>query len=352
MRKFVLSLFVLAAVVTAADQVLGRALNRMFDSPRNAAVDDLGAGARRHPQVAITGSSRARNHYAADSMERFLGKRVHNFGRGGQVSSVFQYVAAQLVLAEYVPEVWVIEADARLYRGNADADKLAELLPYVNRSPAITEALGTRSRYEHLKLRSRIYPYNSLALSLLKARLQPTSTVPRNGFRPGRGEISPGTTFESLDEAELFPPVEPVRLLYLRRLVADLRSRGIYVVAVRSPFYPADAKTRSLLAREGRELAAVFASMRVPFIDVSWERYPEFARGALYADRRHLNEQGALRFSHVIADSIAQLLSRPAPRPRLDEPCITAAGTPRASPGAVSAGRIAARASAPAAHGC
>ena len=158
-----------------------------YQSPGNA-TSDLGAGARRRPQVAIGGSSRARNHYVADSLERFLGKRVHTFGRGGQFSSLFQYAVAGLVLAESVPEVWVIEADARLYRGS-DSDKLAELLPYATRNAAVRAAISTRSRFERVKFWSRIYPYNSLALNLLKRRISPTWVVPRNGFSALHGDV-------------------------------------------------------------------------------------------------------------------------------------------------------------------
>jgi hypothetical protein len=351
-RKFLLSLAAFALLVFGIDRALGRALRWMYESPGGAEVDDLGTGARRHPQIAISGSSRARNHYVADSLEQYLGKRVHTFGRGGQFSSLYQYSVAQLVLTESTPDVWVIEADARLYRGS-DSDKLAELLPYATRNAAIREAVTTRSRFERVKFWSRAYPYNSLALNLVKERLRPTWAVPRNGFHALRGRINPRERVDSLETAEFFPPVDSVKLEYLHGLVDSLRSRGVRVLAVRSPFYAGDTKTRALLQREGRELAAVFASMAVPFIDVSGERYPEFASSEVYANRRHLNEQGALRFSRIIADSITQLLARPAPARPLGAPCIVVAGSPRAAPGISSAGVMAQASSVvPAGHGC
>jgi hypothetical protein len=332
-RKFLLSITAFALLTVVIDRGLGRALRWLWERPGNADVDDLDAGARRRPQIAISGSSRARNHYVADSLERDLGRRVHNFGRGGQFSSVFQYAVAEIVLAQGVPDLWVIEADARLYRGS-DSDKLAELLPYANRNAAVREALATRSRLERLKFWSRTYPYNSLVLNLVRASLFPTRAVPRNGFNAIHGRMKPGDRADPIDAAQFFPPVEPVKMEYLRRLVDTLRARGVRVLAVRSPFYAGDAETRALLRREGQELAAVFASMRVPFIDASWEQYPEFSSPAAFANRRHLNERGALRFSHILADSMSRLLSRPPARAPGAEPCVVTAGAPRSSPGA------------------
>ena len=312
MRRFLLSLTLLGGIVFGLDRAIGTALKRLFDAPGNAELDDLRAGARRKPQIAISGSSRARYHYAADSMEPRLGARVHNFGRGGQFSSIFQYVVAQLVLEETVPEVWVIEADARLYRG--DDGRVSELLPYTPVNDAILRAVSGDSRLARARNWSRIYPYNSLAPRLVAARLAPVKGVPRNGFkvRPGALERR-NAALDPLRESEMFPPVDSVRLDYLARLVAELRDHGVRVMAVRSPFYANDSTSRRLLQREGRELAEVFASLDVPFVDFAGDAYPQFAPAASFADRRHLDEEGALRFSRLIADSIAALRERPAP---------------------------------------
>lgn len=317
MRRFAISLAALMALVFALDRGLGVALRSLFDDRRNGELDDLRAGARRMPQIAISGSSRARYHYVADSMEAQLGARVHNFGRGGQFSSIFQFVVAQLVLEETVPDVWVIEADARLYRG--DDGRVSELLPYAPVNDAIRRAVSGDSPLARARNWSRIYPYNSLAPRLIAARFSPVEAVPRNGFkvRPGALERRRGT-LDPLREAEMFPAIDSVRLDYLARLVSELRDHGVRVMAVRSPFYASDSVSRRLLQREGHELTEVFASLDVPFVDVAGDAYPQFVTAASFADRRHLDEEAALQFSRVIADSIAALRGRPAPPKRND----------------------------------
>ena len=312
MRRFLLSLTALAALVVLVDRAGGALLQRLFDGMENADFDDLRQGARRHPQIAISGSSRARNHYVADSMEQYLGRRVHNFGHGGQFSSIYQYVVTQLVLEEATPEVWVIEADARLYRGNDG--RVAELLPYTAENAAIRNAVHGSAPLARLKGWSRLYPYNSLAMSIARARLSSPKRVKHGGFRPLRESLADRKrAIDPLTERAMFPPVDREKLEYLARMVNELRGRGVRLIAVRSPFFSNDSLSSALLAREGAELAEVFASLGVQFIDVTPERFPEFAGIAPFADRRHLEETSAIRFSRIIADSVRAIESRTLP---------------------------------------
>lgn len=306
-----LALFLLLLV--AADQAIGWALARMFWSPANTELDDLSPGIRYAPQVVVSGSSRAKTHYVADSLEAYLGKRAYNFGRDGQRSSLYHYAVARMVTAHRVPELWLMEVDEGVFAGEEDTGRLADLLPFADRYPAAREVVEERSATEPLKLWSRIYPYNSLALTLVKSRIRPPGPVARNGFRPLQGELqAPGvaaapTGFASAGGEHGAGPaaeVNPRKLEYLRRTVRELRGRGARVVAVRSPVYPESPEAWRAHRREGERLRALFASLGVRYVDMQAAGDGGFADPALYKDARHLNERGATRFTRALADSL------------------------------------------------
>jgi hypothetical protein len=316
MRILLRRLAVLLLLLVAADQAIGWALARMFWSPANTELDDISPGILYAPQVAVSGSSRAKTHYVADSLGAYLGKRAYNFGRDGQRSSQYHYAVARMVLSHEVPELWLLDVDEGVFAGEEDNGRLADLLPYADRYPAVREVVEARSAMEPLKLWSRIYPYNSLALTLVKSRIRPHGPVARNGFRPLHGELAapgaaaPAGFASAAGEHGPAVKVNASKMDYLRRTIGELRRRGVGVVAVRSPVYPESPEAWRAHRREGDRLRALFARLGVRFVDMQAAGDGGFADPALFSDARHLNEGGADRFTRALADS----LLRGAPR--------------------------------------
>ncbi|HEU0076180.1 MAG TPA: hypothetical protein VFQ76_00950 [Longimicrobiaceae bacterium] len=311
MRTLLRRLAVFLALVVAADQAIGWALARMFWSPANTELDDISPGIRYAPQVVVSGSSRAKTHYVADSLETYLGKRAFNFGRDGQRSSLYHYAVARMMLAHRAPELWLLEVDEAVFAGDEDPGRLADLLPYADRYPEVREVVEERSATEPLKLWSRIYPYNSMALTLVKSRIRPPGPVARNGYRSLQGELAapaggaaPAGFASAAAEHAPAGQVNARKLEYLRRTLRELAGRGVRVVAVRSPVYPESAEAWRAHRREGERLRAMFASLGVRFVDMQAAGDSGFADPGLYKDARHLNERGATRFTRALADSL------------------------------------------------
>jgi len=312
MKRFVLSCLAFAALVWAADQACGAALERMLP----ATTTDLRQGMETHPEVAVLGSSRAEYHYAADTLQRRLGVRVYNFGRSGQASPLFHRAVGEMLLAEHAPRLLVLEVDAATVAGPDDLSRLSVLLPYWRRYPAVKEVVLRRSRFERVKLLSRAYPYNSLVLNMVVQRLR-RHREPRLGFRALHGRADGAG-----DEAPPGPGslrLDTLKVRYVACLVAGMRGHGARVVAVRSPRLLPSARARAEAAAGHRLLARVLGGMRVPFIDFEAAPEPAFRDPALFRDLDHLNEEGATRFTREVADSLRPYLvaaGGPGPVPR------------------------------------
>jgi hypothetical protein len=306
MRRFVLSCLAFAALLWAADRLTGAALDRLLPHT----TTDLRRGMRRHPEVAVLGSSRALYHYAADTLERRLGMRAHNFGVAGQRSPLFHRAVAAMLVAEHPPRLAVLEVDGFTVAGDDDLSHLSVLLPYWRRYPAVKDVVLRRSRWERVKLLSRAYPYNSLALNMVVQRLR-RSTDPRLGFQAlhGRLDLRAEVVASEVAGARL----DPLKVRYLGCLVRGLRAHGVRVVAVRSPSFPASPAERSAADAEHRALAGVLGELEVPFIDFTTADLPEFRDPRFFRDRAHLNEEGATRFTRIVADSLRPWLAAPAP---------------------------------------
>ncbi|MFL5540227.1 MAG: hypothetical protein ACJ8J0_14650 [Longimicrobiaceae bacterium] len=318
MKRFAASCLALGVIVWAADRASGAALERMLP----ATTTDLRSGMELHPEVAVLGSSRAVYHYAADTLQGRLGVRVYNFGRSGQASPLFHRAVGEMLLAEHPPRLLVLEVDASSVAGPDDLSRLAVLLPYWRRYPAVKEVVLRRSRFERVKLLSRAYPYNSLVLNMVVQRLRRRGE-PRLGFRTlhgradGAGGADAATEETPLGPGGMRPEATKVRAVAC--LVAAMRGRGARVVAVRSPRLLPSAAARREAAEGHRLLAGVLGAMRVPFIDFEASPGPAFRDPAYFRDVDHLNEEGATRFTRELADSLRPYLAAaggPGPVPR------------------------------------
>jgi hypothetical protein len=303
MKRFVASCLAFAALIWALDRLAGAALEHTLART----TTDLRRGMDRHPDVAILGSSRAVYHYAADTLQRRLGASVYNFGRSGQSSPLFHRAMAEMLLAEHPPRLAVLEVDAATLSGPDDLGRLSVLLPYWRHYPAVKEVVLRRSRFERIKLLSRTYSYNSLALNMAWQRLRPQSET-RLGFRARHGTAGAGDG-EALPVDTGGTGLDRVKARNFACMVTSLRRHGVRVVAVRSPRLLASGADRAEAVATHRLLAGALAGLRVPFVDFAATPAPEFGDPLLFSDRDHLNEEGATRFTRLVADSLRPFLA-------------------------------------------
>jgi len=307
MRRLLVSLLAMAAVLFALDRAIGAGMERLFRTSTSVEDGDVlrRAWNARAP-IVICGSSRAMHHYAVDSLGDELGIPAWNLGRDGAFGSLYPFGCAGVLLRHYTPRVWILEVERSVVRGPELLARLSCFLPYADDEPVAREVVGLRSREEPLRLLSRTYRYNSLVLSLLSPRLG-KSVRPRRGFLPLEGAYHPPARpapEPRLPESVVWPPVDSLKLRYLRRTIDLLHGRGVVVLATDGPRFARSTDDSLGAVREAHELGRLFAGMNVPFLDLSSERLPQFRDPRLYKDESHLNEAGALQLTRVLADSL------------------------------------------------
>jgi hypothetical protein len=313
MRRILVSLLALSFLLVVADRLVGGAMETLFRrSPSIAEGDQLGRAAAFRAPIVVCGSSRAMHHYVADSLSADLGVPVFNLGRDGAEGTLYPYAVAGTLLRRYVPRLFILDVSAITVSGAEKLDRLACLLPYVDQSPAAAEVVALRSRYEKLRLLSRTYRYNSLVLSLLSPMLGKREPQ-RQGYLPVSGTMKPAAATDAAPVAigGAAVPLDSLKLRYLRKTIALLRARGVTPLAVQSPAWIAGAADRDRALRQGEELRRLFAGLGVRYLRISPLEVPSLGESRLYADPTHLNDEGARRFSHVLADSLRSLESAP-----------------------------------------
>lgn len=316
MRKLLLSLLAMTALLFVLDRAIGAGLERLFRESANPTDGDvLGHAWTMRAPVIVCGASRASHHYVSDSLGVALGAPVFNLGRDGSWGAAYQYGSAGILLNHYTPSLWIMDVDAFIVRTPEMLDRLSCFLPWAHSEPVARELVGLRSHEEPVRLLSRIYPYNSMVLRLAASH-RGQDAAPRFGFLPLVGTM---TQADADREAASAPvaraAVDTLKARFLARAIDALRARGVTVVAVRSPRY---ARAEAAVARErvdGRELREVFARHGVRFLDFSASARPDWAEASLYRDASHLNETGALRFSAELADSLRARNLAPHARP-------------------------------------
>jgi hypothetical protein len=315
LTKLLPRFLIIFLLLVIADQAVGRGLAALYRS----STQDITRGLGDRSAVVILGSSRAHHHYNSEIIGERLGVSVWNYGMNGQFGPTYPYGVMQVILSTYTPRLVVIDVQGPVfYSGPEDFARLSVLAPHAQQ-PAVRDVLAHRSRWESLKLLSRVYPYNSRLLQLINRRDTEAGQDDSRGYigLPGtisdellkRGEpLRVGTQVVPDTGANATSPVDSLKYEYLARMASELHSRGIPLIAVRSPTLVRSEWARARDARHEAELRALFERVNVPFIDFSIRAFPDFDDTRLFRDWVHLNPDGADRFSNAIADSLRRYL--------------------------------------------
>jgi len=145
-----------------ADQAIGFLFRRAYFSQRSGdyfrttyVMDSLQA------PFLVLGGSRAAHHYIPSILDSALGLKVYNTGRDD--NEIFYSLSVfRAVTERYRPSFLILElAPKEMYFARKSYYKLASLLPYYRYHPEIRDIIRLRSKVEHIKLLSAIYPFNS-----------------------------------------------------------------------------------------------------------------------------------------------------------------------------------------------
>lgn len=299
-KSFSLKIIIFLLTVLLADFAIGSLLKRFYfeqkegeDALTTYAIQDVKA------QVLVLGSSRAVNIFDPTVFQSETGHSCFNAGRVGQ-SILYHYAILKSALSRYTPQVVILSVDAWDFaKEKEDYDRVSCLLPYYNDHPEIREVVHLRGPLEKFKMLSYIYPYNSLLLPIIKGICTTKKEKPtlHNGF------VSINKVFDgpvrTIDFNVARKQLDSVKVKTYISLIELCKQKGINLFIVCPP-YMVNAVGRNLSLSTARQLAEVY---NVPYLDYAHdENYA--GRPHLFADFKHLNEQGAREFSRFIAGVI------------------------------------------------
>ncbi len=299
--RFFFRVFIIVSFILICDRGIGILLKNFYFSQESGdgyrttyAIDSTVA------DILVFGSSRANHSYVPEIFEDSLRSTFYNTGRDGNYV-LYNYAIFKAITSRYNPKMIILDIRPEDLAGNAfEYDRLSLLYPYYKSHPEIAEIVNSKSPFEKMKLISAIFPYNSLVFQIAmgnlefnKKRMQDTK-----GYIP-LIEIMKN---EKIDTSEsIVKTIDRNKILALKDIISTCQQKKIELVFVNSP-------TWGVIRDDYCEdrLLELCSENGIPFLDLS--NHPAFiSNPGYFADKSHLNNDGAKLFSKILTDTIRQI---------------------------------------------
>lgn len=248
--------------------------------------------------VIIVGSSRANSHYVPSVFKDSLGMSCFNLGSGGQ-NIYYYYGILGSILERYSPKVIIMDVmGGDIEERKVNTDRLSEFLPFYRSSKSIREMIDLRGPVERIKLLSGIYPFNSQVTSIVYSYLKKGSNphLLMDGYIPLDGIIS-----SPLPEVEREDPVplDMVKVGLVEKIAHWCQQKKVRLVIIVSPRF-----SKFVVRNPSIEsLSDIVSKYDVEVWDYEQDEY-FLSRGDLFRDELHLNHNGAVEYTKMIASKI------------------------------------------------
>jgi hypothetical protein len=296
---FAFKLSVLTVTLIILDFIIGSLLNLFYFKQQSGTLYRTTYSLEKTTaDLIIFGSSTANHNYYPQVFQKRFNLSCYNTGKDG-ISVFYQYAVLKAILKRYSPKMVIYDFDSHEFSDDRrDYDRLSALLPYYKTHPEIRSMVDLKSPYEKLKLRSRIYPFNSMLFTIAigNAELNKKRRGDINGYIPladvWRKPMGDGNTFTNYN-------VDSNKVRIYRLFIQECIKAKVKLYIVCSPLFikPDYVNSSSVL---GKKIAD---ENNIRFFDFAKDstflNNPDF-----FADFSHLNYNGALVFSNKLIDSI------------------------------------------------
>ena len=248
--------------------------------------------------ILIFGASRAQQQYNPLYFEERMHQTCYNVGRDGE--PIFYYYAVlKGILSRHLPKMIILDIENGVFRESESSyDRISILLPFYKSHPEMRSIIELRSPYEKLKLQSRLYPYNSMLLKIVKGNIESEGKQKEdiNGYLPLLRSLN-----ESPRTVDLSKPynLDSNKLNCYKAFINDCIKANIKLYIVNSPYY-----FNSIGKDTSMEIAKYIAyKTPIKFIDFSKNDF--FLKSPhLFDDTVHVNLAGSKIFTNIVIDSI------------------------------------------------
>lgn len=251
--------------------------------------------------IVIFGSSHANRHYVPGVFEETLGKSCYNAGVQGQ-GILFHDALQKIILQRTEPELVVLNIDdIWLYENKGNYDRLSDFYPYYwDYRDILKPVLDLNTKLTDVKMMFKAYQYNSTLVHALRYMLAPQKDF--DGYLPLKGVIKGPAPKEDHADDDPYqpPPLDPNFIAAYKSFIATSKAHKTKLLLVLSPWHEKNDLSGNPSMALLREIAK---SEDVPLLDLYND--PRFVdHDELFNDRSHLNDEGARRFSKIVAEYI------------------------------------------------
>jgi hypothetical protein len=301
--KFFQRLILIASVIVLADWLTGKVLHHYYFLQKQGpgylttyAIDSTRA------KILVFGSSRANHSYVPEIFEKELNNSFYNTGRDG-VYILHNYAVFRAITKRYNPEMIIFDIRPEEMKYNTrEYDMLSVLMPYCSNHPEIKEIADLKGPFEKIKRLSAVYTYNSLIFQIIMGNLERG----KERYSSDKGFVPLSKTMKQmlLDTADNQSfTMDENKLNSLLEINRVCQQNKITLVFVQSPVWR--------ITFDNAGLNNFFAMNGISYIDMS--NIPVFLENPQYfADRYHLNSEGAEVFSKSLATVLKNSSSRKA----------------------------------------
>lgn len=247
--------------------------------------------------LVILGSSRGKYHYIPQTITDSTGYNCQNFSAFSQ--GIFHLYGRYLLISKFSNPQLIIYDIFNEYDIDTEIDYLHyinELKPYIHETPRLKTYIEDIFPLEKYKMFSYLYLYNSNNAYEILSRFRRNDTIPNKGFVGATGILGDKEAYSNT-----YSEADTIKLAYISRLIDEIRQKGSDIVFCISPIYK---ETSSKSYQEFFELAK---QKRVTIFNHLMDKRI-INKNKYFKDHVHLNKEGAILYSTIIAHEIKEYL--------------------------------------------
>jgi len=294
-KKFLLKLFVLLIIIVSADRLVGHVLQSLYFKTKynksyytNYAVNQV------NDDVLIFGASRASHHYIPSILSDSLQMSVFNCGSDGQ-SIFYHYGLLMKIKERYLPKLIILDlSPTDFYKNIYSIEGVKDLTPYYGSNKDLDSLINQISPFEKFKMVSMCYRYNSKIVEIFRDNFRQIEQN-ENGYEPLFEQMKPIPSKISLQEEKI---IDPEKIYYLEKFIAFCKQNNIKIVLSISPIYYIWENNNDFTLVEN-----IAKKYNVPLYN-HWCDSGFTGKNVLFKDGIHLDNDGAIKYSSIIAKEI------------------------------------------------
>jgi hypothetical protein len=300
-KRIIFNLGLLAIIVFILDFTIGKTLKYFYFNEKSGlyyrttiSIDSTTAG------VLIFGSSRANHHYIPETFEQKLKLNTYNCGREGN-SILYSYAIFKAIVKRYTPQILIFDINLNdLNFDKVSYERLSSLLPYYNNHFEIRDIVKLISPFEKYKLLSKIYPYNSMLLTIVIGNMGLNKT--RKGDIKGYVPLNNNIKDKVLHNiSSVNSTVDTTKMNAVSEIIKYCETNNIHVIFIQSPMYGIGQSTTTTdyFTKLSQENKVIFWNFMNDSVFINKPEY--------FQDQDHLNNKGANYFSNLLVSKLKYL---------------------------------------------